>query len=54
MTSYHPDYGLTDEMRQKTLKDAEIYGVKQAAALNNVSPGSIYRWRKDITPKGNP
>ena len=53
MTPYHPHYGLADETRLKILKDAEIYGVKQAAAINNVDATSIYRWRRDITQRGN-
>ncbi len=54
MTPYDPRYGLTDETRQKILKDAELMGIKEAAKINSVGVASIYRWRKDITPKGNP
>lgn len=53
MTSCHPHYGLADETRHKILKDAEIYGIREAAKINSVGVASIYRWRKDITQRGN-
>jgi hypothetical protein len=46
MTHFHPDYGLTDELRLAAVQDAEIIGVKQSAALHRVSVPSIYKWRK--------
>ncbi len=53
MTPYDPRYGLTDETRQKILKDAELMGIREAAKINSVGVASIYRWRKDITRRGN-
>ena len=46
MTGLHPDYGLTDDVRLAALQDAERFGVQHAAALYDVSPASLYKWRK--------
>jgi hypothetical protein len=46
MTHFHPDYGLTDDLRLAAVQDAEIIGVKQSAALHRISVPSIYKWRK--------
>lgn len=43
---YHPEYGLTDEIRIKSINDARIWGVKIAAEKNRVSVPSVYKWRK--------
>lgn len=53
MTPYDTRYGLADETRQKTLKDAELLGIREAAKINSVGVSSIYRWRKDITQRGS-
>ena len=46
--NYHPDYGLTDELRIKSVRDAKVMTVKKAAETNNVSIASIYNWRKAL------
>lgn len=46
MSSLHPDYGLTDDLRRSAVRYAEMAGVKVSAELHNVSPASIYKWRK--------
>lgn len=46
MSSLHPDYGLTDDLRRSAVYYAETTGVRESAYLHNVSPASIYRWRK--------
>ena len=46
MTGLHPDYGLTDQLRVEALRSATRFGVKKAAALYDVSPASLYKWRK--------
>lgn len=46
MSSLHPDYGLTDDLRLAAVRAAEIFGVKSAAELHRVSVPSIYKWRK--------
>ena len=43
---YHPDYGLTDEIRLKAVRDARLTEVKVSAKINRVSVSSIYKWRK--------
>ena len=43
---YHPEYGLTDEIRLKAINDARIFSVKVAAKKNRVSVASVYKWRK--------
>jgi hypothetical protein len=43
---YHPDYGLTDEIRIKAVRDAQLTEVKVSAKINRVSVASIYKWRK--------
>lgn len=45
---YHPAYGLTDDKRAAVLRDAEIHGVAKAAALHNVAPCTVYKWRADL------
>ena len=47
----HPKYGLADDTRLKILKDAELYGVLEAARLNNIGKSSIYRWRQRLNPE---
>jgi transposase len=44
----HPDYGLTDELRIKSVRDAKAMSVKKAAETNRVSIASIYNWRKAL------
>jgi transposase len=46
--NYHPDYGLTDELRIKSVRDAKAMSVKKAAETNRVSIASIYNWRKAL------
>ena len=46
--NYHPDYGLTDELRIKSVRDAKEMSVKKAAETNRVSIASIYNWRKAL------
>lgn len=46
MSSLHSDYGLTDDLRRSAVRYAEVAGVKVSADLHNVSPASIYKWRK--------
>ena len=45
---YHPEYGLTDEIRIRAINDARVWGVKIAAEKNRVSDVSIYKWRKRV------
>ena len=46
--NYHPDYGLTNELRIKSVRDAKAMSVKKAAETNRVSIASIYNWRKAL------
>lgn len=46
--NYHPDYGLTDDLRIKSVRDSKLLSVKEAAIKNNVSIASIYNWRKAL------
>ncbi len=43
---YHPAYGLADTTRAKVLCLVKVDGlpVKQAAALNNLHPSTVYKW----------
>jgi hypothetical protein len=43
---YHPEYGLTDEIRLRAIEDARCMEVKLAAKKNRVSVASVYKWRK--------
>ncbi len=45
---YHPAYGLTDETRWTILRDAEIFGVREAAENHGVSRSTIYKWIKTL------
>jgi hypothetical protein len=45
---YHPHYGLPDSLRSEVLTLARESNVKLAAAFYNVSPASVYRWKKDL------
>jgi transposase len=48
MTSpYHPEYGLTDELRREALRTADLVSVRAAASIYRVSTASIYNWRRD-------
>jgi hypothetical protein len=51
LMNFHPRFGLADETRIKTLRDAEIHGVAEAARMNNTSKESIYRWRRRLNPE---
>ena len=46
-TPYHPDYGLTDELRLRVINDAQAMGAKRAAIKNNVHVASVYNWLRD-------
>jgi transposase-like protein len=43
---YHPDYGLTDELRIRAIVDAERLGTSEAARLHRLHPTTICRWRR--------
>ena len=48
---YHPAYGLADSTRAKVLCLVKVDGlpVKEAAALSNLSPSTVYKWLLDST-----
>jgi hypothetical protein len=50
---YHPDYGLTDELRREALRTADLVSVRVAASVYRVSTTSIYNWRRDYTSATN-
>ena len=43
---YHPAYGLADTTRARVLCLVKVDGlpVKEAAALNNLHPSTVYKW----------
>ena len=43
---YHPAYGLADNTRARVICQVRVdkLPVKQAAALNNPSPSTVYKW----------
>ena len=43
---YHPAYGLADDTRARVicLVRVDKLPVKQAAALNNLHPSTVYKW----------
>ncbi len=48
---YHPAYGLADTTRARVLCLVKVGGlpVKEVAALNNLSPSTVYKWLLDST-----
>lgn len=48
---YHPDYGLSDEVRIRALRDAKEMHISLAAQKNRVAISTIYKWRKDMEKK---
>ena len=48
---YHPDYGIDPEYREEVLHALPYITVREAASLYNVSPSTIYKWRKDYADK---
>ena len=45
---YNRNYGVPNTVRRRILNDAEIYGVKDSASRHNVSPTTIYSWRRTV------
>lgn len=45
---YHRNYGLPNVVRRKIIDEAALTSVKQAAAENKVSAGTVYAWRRHI------
>jgi len=45
VTPWHPDYGLTAELRIAALREAERTSVVEAAEMFNVHVSSVYNWR---------
>lgn len=43
---FHPEYGLTDELRLEALRTADLLSVRMAASIYRVSEKSIYNWRR--------
>ena len=43
---YHPSYGLADGTRARVICQVRVdkLPVKQAAALNNLHPSTVYKW----------
>jgi transposase-like protein len=50
---YHPEYGLTDELRREALRTADLVSVRVAASVYRVSKSSIYNWRRDYASETN-
>jgi transposase len=47
MTSpFHPEYGLTDDIRREAVRTADLLSVRMAASIYRVSVQSIYHWRR--------
>jgi len=51
-TKMHPDYGYPERKRIDAVAYSYVTSVKQSAEAHNVSPASIYKWRKvyNVTP----
>ena len=45
---YHEEYGLTDEIRIRVVRDAQKMPIKMAAQKNRVALSSVYKWRKRV------
>jgi hypothetical protein len=45
---YHKEYGLTDEIRIRVVRDAQEMPIKMAAQKNRVALSSVYKWRKRV------
>ena len=45
---WHPDYGLTAELRIAALREAERTSVTEAAEMFNVHVSSVRRWRRRV------
>jgi hypothetical protein len=47
---YHPSYGLADNTRARVICQVRVdkLPVRKAAALNNLSPSTVYKWLFDI------
>jgi transposase len=50
---YHPEYGLTDDLRREALRTADLVSVRVAASIYRVSTASIYNWRRDYASATN-
>jgi hypothetical protein len=52
MKPFHPDYGLTDDYRIRTVAHAQISGVTAAAKMNRVGQTTVRSWceRMDVQP----
>jgi hypothetical protein len=47
---YHKEYGLTDEIRIRVVRDAQEMPIKMAAQKNRVALSSVYKWRNRGRP----
>ena len=45
---YHEEYGLTDEIRIRVVRDAQERPITMAAQKNRVAASSVYKWRKRV------
>jgi transposase len=45
---WHPDYGLTAELRIAALREAERTSAAEAAEMFNVHVSSVRRWRRRV------
>jgi hypothetical protein len=45
---YHKEYGLTDKIRIRVVRDAQEMPIKMAAQKNRVALSSVYKWRKRV------
>jgi hypothetical protein len=43
---FHPAYGFADATRLAILKDADTFGVREAAQLHRVHPSTVRKWRR--------
>lgn len=49
---YHPNYGLTDELREKVIGRAKQAGAVIASAEYQVGLSTVYKWLKDQREHG--
>lgn len=52
-TQFHPDYGLTDEIRYKVLEAFRGQGLQSAMTVGRVSRSTVYRWKSKMEARND-
>lgn len=46
MSQFHPDYGVTQDVRESAIQAYKDKGMEEAMRVGNVHKSTVYKWLK--------